>query len=282
MPTVIYASVGRRIVSEKRGAARSFYGADPLGSTVAMYDLTGTTSDTFSYWPYGEVRASTGSTSTPFKFCGTWGYYRDTTGRLYVRARHYRENLARWKTRDPIWPRESAFQYTGSMPFSPDPSGLKPKLCGGTCCADYDKQFQHVEDHAATTICCNGKPCICVKVGDSQEARDCWAQHEEVHMNQPGYCSCPKGGVGKYTPREDWVPYLECEAHSVSAGCFYDCFTDKSRPDPVKKECLNFFCVACSNLLRFCKARGLDPMHPWCAECDKYCYSLGWNVRCKE
>lgn len=98
MPTTTYTTIDGQIVSENRAGTQKFYGPDPLGSVVTIYDTTGTVTDTFTYWPYGEIRTSTGSTATPFKFCGTWGYYSDATGRLYVRARFYRDKIARWQT----------------------------------------------------------------------------------------------------------------------------------------------------------------------------------------
>lgn len=53
----------------------------------------------------------TGTTATPFTFVGTLGYYKDVAGRLYVRARTYLANLARWLTVDPLWPWLPAYDY---------------------------------------------------------------------------------------------------------------------------------------------------------------------------
>lgn len=126
MPTVRYTNVNGQIIAEKRGGSRSFNGADPLGSTAVLYDSSGNATDTFSYWPYGEVRNSTGSTATPFKFCGIWGYYGDATGRLYVRARFYRDKLARWQSRESTYLAESAYAYCGNSPTSfVDANGLQ-------------------------------------------------------------------------------------------------------------------------------------------------------------
>ncbi len=124
MPTTTYTTIDGQIVSENRAGTQKFYGPDPLGSVVTIYDTTGTVTDTFTYWPYGEIRTSTGSTATPFKFCGTWGYYSDATGRLYVRARFYRDKFARWQTVDPLWPSEQSYGYVAGLPVNfSDPSG---------------------------------------------------------------------------------------------------------------------------------------------------------------
>ncbi|MEQ1822915.1 MAG: RHS repeat-associated core domain-containing protein [Fimbriimonadaceae bacterium] len=122
-----YTTIDGQIIAEKRGGTRRFYGADPLGSVVALYDATGTVTDTFAYWPYGEIRTSTGSSTLNFKFCGTWGYYSDATGRLYVRARVYRDKIARWQTLDPLWPGQSSSRYCNGTPVrAVDSTGLYP------------------------------------------------------------------------------------------------------------------------------------------------------------
>ena len=87
MGTVRYTVVDGEIIGEKRDGVRRTYLPDPLGSTVALLDNTQAQTDTFSYWPYGEVSARTGTTATPFQHVGTLGYYRDSPTKSYVRAR---------------------------------------------------------------------------------------------------------------------------------------------------------------------------------------------------
>ena len=53
------------------------YIPDALGSVVGLIADGSTISDTFEYWPYGEVRTRTGTYSTPFQFGGSVGYYSD-------------------------------------------------------------------------------------------------------------------------------------------------------------------------------------------------------------
>ena len=86
MGTVRYTTVNGEIIAEKRNGVRSLYVPDPLGSTVALLDNTQTKTDTFEYWPYGEVRTRTGAIATPFQFVGTLGYRQDSISRTYVRA----------------------------------------------------------------------------------------------------------------------------------------------------------------------------------------------------
>ena len=64
MGTVTYSIFDGEVISEIRDGVERDYLPDPLGSTVALLDNTQTKTDTFSYWPYGEVRSRTGTNVT--------------------------------------------------------------------------------------------------------------------------------------------------------------------------------------------------------------------------
>lgn len=98
-----YTVIDGEVIAEKRNGVRREYVPDPLGSTVALLDNTQTQTDTFSYWPYGEVASRTGTTPTPFQFVGTLGYYRDSSSRTYIRARYLTPQTGRWLTEDPLF-----------------------------------------------------------------------------------------------------------------------------------------------------------------------------------
>lgn len=68
--SVVYTTFAGQIVSENRGGVVKEYLPDPLGSTIALANSSAIT-DTWDYWPYGEVMTRTGSTPTPFTFVGT-------------------------------------------------------------------------------------------------------------------------------------------------------------------------------------------------------------------
>ncbi len=103
--SVTYTTFNGQIAYENRNGTQSFYAPDTLGSTAMLLDTTGTVTDTFTYWPYGEIQEHVGSSVTPFTFVGTLGYYLDIAGSLtYIRARHYLQALCRWLTVDPLWP----------------------------------------------------------------------------------------------------------------------------------------------------------------------------------
>lgn len=89
--------------------------------------------DTFTYWPYGEESARTGTTATPFRYVGGKGYHGGNSRRTYVRARYLSNNSSRWLTADPAGIRQYGDQpyvYASSAPtVNSDPSGLVPKHC---------------------------------------------------------------------------------------------------------------------------------------------------------
>ena len=124
--SVSYTTINGQIVYENRGGVESYYAPDTLGSTAALLDHTGAVTDTFTYWPFGEIQNHVGSNVTPFTYCGTLGYYLDAVlSWTYVRARYYTQMLGNWMTLDPLWPREDPYSYSQQSPFVfVDPTGM--------------------------------------------------------------------------------------------------------------------------------------------------------------
>jgi RHS repeat-associated protein len=134
--SVVYATVNGRLVQENRGGVVTRYVPDTLGSVIQTRDAAGNQSSSTTYWPFGEVRASSGNNPSPWGFCGTWGYFKDATARFYVRARILRADLSKWMTVDPLWPDEDPYTYARGNPTnSVDESGhaVLPILCAGAC-----------------------------------------------------------------------------------------------------------------------------------------------------
>ena len=130
--SVTYNVVNGVILSETRGGVDTIFVPDTNGSLIECRDASGNKTYSAEYWPYGEVQTETGSKANPWGFGGLVGYLRDLGNLLYVRARHLRVDLGRWQTTDPLWPREQAYEYVGSVPNSrADPSGLFNPLCIG-------------------------------------------------------------------------------------------------------------------------------------------------------
>lgn len=133
--TARVTNMNGQIVAEKRGGQHRVLNSDPLGNVVDVRDSAGTQLASYNFWPYGEVRISTGSISNPWMFCGVWGYYNDGST-YYVRARTYRPDLTRWLTVDPIWPYQLPFGYVYNSPVNAiDKLGLSScrKKVNDTC-----------------------------------------------------------------------------------------------------------------------------------------------------
>jgi RHS repeat-associated protein len=125
MGVTVYTVLEGEILSENRRGIQRDYIADPLGSVVGLLDSTQTVTDTVAYWPYGEIRARSGTNDTPFLFVGSLGYRIDTSTRTYVRAREYEQAYGRWMTVDPLWPDEEAYAYVDcEAPARTDSSGM--------------------------------------------------------------------------------------------------------------------------------------------------------------
>lgn len=134
--SVVYATVGGVLVEEDRGGAVTCYVSDTLGSVVKTTDTAGAVTSATTYWPFGEVRTSSGTNPSPWGFIGTLGYYKDSSLRLYIRARYYLASGSRWLTIDPLWPSAEPFGYCSSMPnqlFDPTGFGADNLIgCGKT------------------------------------------------------------------------------------------------------------------------------------------------------
>lgn len=82
----------------------SYYHYDALGSTQALTDESGDTTDVYIYDAWGNEVAAEGSTMNPFRWPGQVGYYYDDMlGTFYVRARVYDPARARWMSQDPLF-----------------------------------------------------------------------------------------------------------------------------------------------------------------------------------
>jgi len=124
--SVAYTTINGEIVSEKRNGVPSDYIPDALGSTIALLSDTHQITDSWTYWPNGQVRTRTGTNPTPFTFGGTVGYHSDLVDNFtYVRARELRVALSRWQIVDALWPLEHAYGYARCSPTTwIDASGL--------------------------------------------------------------------------------------------------------------------------------------------------------------
>ena len=75
------------------------YLTDPLGSTVATTDSTGTLATQYTYEPFGNTSSAGSTTSNSFQYTGREN---DGTGLYFNRARYYSPRLQRFISQDPI------------------------------------------------------------------------------------------------------------------------------------------------------------------------------------
>lgn len=153
--SVVYTVVDDEIISETRTGVELDYLPSSPGSTSALTDAGQHVVARWTYWPFGEVSFSSGSSITPFKFIGTLGYATDSPNdRYYVRARFYRPHITRWQTVDEAWPYQSAYGYVGGNPVNRvDPSGLW-FFHSPDCDAGQIAQLRQ----AFTLLCCKLRP----------------------------------------------------------------------------------------------------------------------------
>lgn len=116
------------LISQHRDGQTSYYHYDGEGNTLALTDSNGDVTDTYEYDAFGNVTASSGTTTNPFGFKGALGYYANPeTNDYYVRARNYEPVIARWLSADPIGFVDGMNVYTyvvNNPVLNADPSGL--------------------------------------------------------------------------------------------------------------------------------------------------------------
>jgi RHS repeat-associated protein len=122
-----YTVIDGEVMSELRSGTKRDYVPNPSGSSVALLDGTSTKTDTFEYWPYGEIADRVGNTATPFQYIGIFGYYRDRNSADYVRARYLDKSRGSWITDDPVLVMRGSYLYADTNPISErDTTGLDP------------------------------------------------------------------------------------------------------------------------------------------------------------
>jgi RHS repeat-associated protein len=106
------------------GTSTNYFHHDQLGSTRIVTDSSGTTQATYTFDPYGNLSASTGTVANPFLFTGQ---YRDSeSGLYYLRARYYDPVTGQFLSRDPITSTtRQPYSYVSGSPLNrTDPTGL--------------------------------------------------------------------------------------------------------------------------------------------------------------
>ncbi len=208
---VRYTVVNGEVLSENRGGVKRDYLPDTQGNTIGLIDNTQTITDTFTYYPYGEVASRTGTNVTPFQFLGTLGYYRDSASRTYVRARTLNTAQGRWMTQDPIGFKGgdiNLYRYVNNRPtVLTDPSGLYGAPYGQYCGFQTDPGTGIGED--PLDVCCHTHddcffnaipPCTAYNQWTRDDCRKCTA----------ALCLCALDASCNKWRRQNKRRYLKC------------------------------------------------------------------------
>jgi RHS repeat-associated protein len=117
-----------------RGGTREFYHADALGSITSLSNAqnslaTLTVDATYTYDSFGNLTASTGTVTNPFRFTGR--EFDSETGLYFYRARYYDPSTGRFFSEDPLGFGQGVnfYAYVGNNATNLiDPTGLA-KCC---------------------------------------------------------------------------------------------------------------------------------------------------------
>ena len=236
--TTRYTVIDGEIIAEKRNGVRKQYVPDSQGSTVALLDNTQTPTDTFTYWPYGEVASRTGTTPTPFQFVGTLGCRQDSTGKTYMRARVANTAQGRWMTEDKFLGREvNDYLYASCNPITYyDPEGNAPQSqveqpkCN--CSSVLSQAKQLIGKNCGNADLNKGMACIDVW-GTATLKAGCG--FEKVPQDCP---KCHRDGVSHVHSIDKACKALKksghwqqpCNMQSIQPGCLVT-FSIKGEPD---------------------------------------------------
>jgi RHS repeat-associated protein len=122
------------LISQARSGTTSFFLFDGLGSTTQLTDSTGSVTDSYLYDSFGNMLLTSGTTTNPFRYVGSVGYYADhDLGSYYLRARTYEPATGCFVSRDPsirvgsyALARFRPYNYVNNNPaHSTDPGGLQ-------------------------------------------------------------------------------------------------------------------------------------------------------------
>jgi RHS repeat-associated protein len=117
-------------LSELRGSNTSFYQIDFLGSVTSLSNSAGALANTYAYDSFGNLTASSGSITNPFRFTGS--EFDPETGLYNYRFRYYDPSIGRFLSEDPIGFNggNDFYPYADGNPVSNvDPLGLDTKVC---------------------------------------------------------------------------------------------------------------------------------------------------------
>jgi len=123
MSTYIYGP-GDMPLELVNGSTTYYFHHDQLGSTRLLSDAAGVPQATYTYDPYGNLIANTGTLTNPMRFAGQ--YQDSESGLYYLRARYYDSATGQFLSFDPAaFATRQPYAYVANNPLNDsDPSGL--------------------------------------------------------------------------------------------------------------------------------------------------------------
>ena len=113
-----------------RGGATSYYDADGLGSVTSLSSAAGSLAQTYTYDSFGNVTATAGSLTNPFRYTGR--DFDTETNLQFSRARYYDPQAGRFLSEDPMRFKAGInfYRYVKNNAANlADPFGLKVQKC---------------------------------------------------------------------------------------------------------------------------------------------------------
>jgi RHS repeat-associated protein len=99
--------------------AAAYYDFNAVGSTTGITTPPGSYANTYSYGPFGEQLAGTGTIPNPFSYVGQWGVLDEVGDLSLMRSRLYDSTVARFIQQDPIGfdgGDQNLYRYVGNDP----------------------------------------------------------------------------------------------------------------------------------------------------------------------
>jgi len=209
------------LVTQRRGNTSRFFHPNDLGTFDTLTDGDAATTDTYILDAWGVQRASTGSTTNPFRYIGALGYYTEPDlGLAYVRARWLRPATGSWLSVDPV-EGEARYGYVGGRPaYNADPSGLwgcDPIECSAT---DYRVFWTVDRESSWRGICDSGRPGTWHK--RTHESHSYWVYHECVPTGWFWHYVCKFTHTGDYRVTVREMQYCVPDPYPLPdlAGCY--------------------------------------------------------------
>ena len=173
-------------LSELRASTTSYYETDGLGTVTSLSNPAGTLANTYTYDSFGNLTASSGTLTNPFRYTGR--EFDSETGIYEYRMRYYDQNIGRFISEDPIRFRggKDFYLYVSNNPVNlTDALGL----CDNDSCKNAAPMFSDspaCNDYGNETYDGVGLKCFCKCAGDSPwslQVRGCLACEHKKGTN---------------------------------------------------------------------------------------------------